>query len=56
MRFAAYQTPAGRGLAIQLPSGELRGLAESAGTFPGRLEQLIAAGREALAGAGKRLA
>lgn len=56
MRFAAYQSQAGRGLAIQLPNGELRGLPESADKFPGRLERLIAAGGDALTSAGKRLA
>lgn len=56
MRFASYQSQAGRGLALQLSNGELRGLPETASNFPGRLEQLIAAGRPALMEAGHHLA
>ena len=56
MRFATYRSPQGSGLAIALPGGEFRGINESDATFPGRLEELIAEGADALQAAGKRLA
>ncbi|MET2832621.1 fumarylacetoacetate hydrolase family protein [Mesorhizobium shangrilense] len=56
MRFAAYRSPQGSGLAIALPGGEFRGINESDATFPGRLEELIAEGPDALQAAGERLA
>lgn len=56
MRFAAYRSPQGSGLAIALPGGEFRGINESDATFPGRLEELIAEGADALQAAGERLA
>jgi 2-keto-4-pentenoate hydratase/2-oxohepta-3-ene-1,7-dioic acid hydratase in catechol pathway len=43
-------------LAIALPGGEFRGINESDATFPGRLEELIAEGADALQAAGERLA
>ncbi len=55
MRFAAYKSSQGPGLAIQLPSGEFRGIDDSDAASPGRLENLIAGGAGALASAGKRL-
>ena len=55
MRFAAYESKAGRGLAILLPNGEVRGLPDSDGNFPGRLEHLLSEGKDALATAGRRL-
>ena len=56
MRFAAYKSPRGPGLAIALPEGEFRGIDESDAMFPGRLEDLIAEGTQALQAAGERLA
>lgn len=56
MRFAAYKSPRGPGLAIALPAGEFRGIDESDAMFPGRLEELIAEGAQALQAAGERLA
>lgn len=56
MRFAAYRSPQGSGLAIALPGGEFRGINESDATFPGRLDELIAEGADALQAAGERLA
>jgi len=56
VRFAAYRSTSGRGLALHLPNGDWRGLLESEVDFPGRLEQLIGEGKKALAGAAKRLA
>jgi acylpyruvate hydrolase len=56
VRFAAYRSPQGSGLAIALPGGEFRGINESDATFPGRLEELIAEGADALQAAGERLA
>ncbi|GLS17338.1 5-oxopent-3-ene-1,2,5-tricarboxylate decarboxylase [Labrys miyagiensis] len=55
MRFAAYKSPGGAGLAIELPSGELRGLTETDAAFPGHLAQLLTADGGALQAAGKRL-
>jgi acylpyruvate hydrolase len=55
VRFATYRSPQGSGLAIALPDGEFRGIDESDARFPGRLEQLIAEGPEALQSAGRRL-
>lgn len=56
MRFAAYKSPRGPGLAIALPAGEFRGIDECDAMFPGRLEELIAEGTQALQAAGERLA
>ncbi|WP_095081100.1 fumarylacetoacetate hydrolase family protein [Mesorhizobium sophorae] len=56
MRFAVYKSPRGPGLAIALPAGEFRGIDESDAMFPGRLEELIAEGTQALQAAGERLA
>ena len=55
MRFAAYKSHGGAGLAIELPSGEFRGLTETDAAFPGHLAQLLAAGDGSLASAGQRL-
>jgi 2-keto-4-pentenoate hydratase/2-oxohepta-3-ene-1,7-dioic acid hydratase in catechol pathway len=56
VRFAAYRSKLGRGLALHLPTGEYRGLLESESGCPGRLEQVITEGKDALATAAKRLA
>ena len=56
MRFAVYKSPRGPGLAIALPAGEFRGIDASDAMFPGRLEELIAEGTQALQAAGERLA
>jgi acylpyruvate hydrolase len=55
VRFAAYKSPGGAGLAIKLPSGELRGLSETDAAFPGHLAALLSANGDALQAAGKRL-
>jgi len=55
VRFAAYRSKLGRGLALHLPTGEYRGLLESDSGFPGHLEQLIVGGKDALATAAKKL-
>jgi acylpyruvate hydrolase len=55
VRFAAYRSPQGSGLAIALPKGEFRGIDENDATFPGRLDELITEGTAALQAAGKRL-
>ncbi|TPK92337.1 fumarylacetoacetate hydrolase family protein [Mesorhizobium sp. B2-4-17] len=56
MRFAAYKSPRGPGLAIALPAGEFRGIDASDAMFPGWLDELIADGVQALHAAGGRLA
>ncbi|TPK89552.1 fumarylacetoacetate hydrolase family protein [Mesorhizobium sp. B2-4-12] len=56
MRFAAYKSPRGPGLAIALPAGEFRGIDASDAMFPGWLDGLIADGVQALHAAGGRLA
>jgi acylpyruvate hydrolase len=56
VRFAAYRSDSGTGLAVALADGSFRGLGESDPAFPGRLEPLIAGGVGALRAAGKRLA
>jgi acylpyruvate hydrolase len=56
VRFAAYRSMRGPGLAIALPDGEFRGIDESDAMFPGRLADLIAEGMPALQAAGERLA
>ena len=48
MRFAAFQSGQGHGLAVQLPTGELRGLLFGDARYPGELGTLIAAGSDAL--------
>jgi acylpyruvate hydrolase len=56
VRFAAYRSAHGTGLAASLSGGEYRGTIESDPDFPGRLDQLIRAGRGALDIAHGRLA
>lgn len=56
MRFAAYKSPRGSGLAIALPAGEFRGIDASDAMFPGWLDELIAEGGQALRAAAERLA
>jgi acylpyruvate hydrolase len=55
VRFGAYRSKLGRGLALHLPDGAIRGLLETEASFPGRLESLIAGGRDALFAAAARL-
>ncbi len=55
MRFIAYRNAEGRGLGVRTTGGELRGLGETYTSYPGHLEQLIAAGPDALAAAHVRL-
>lgn len=56
MRFAAYKSSRGPGLAIALPAGEFRGIDASDAMFPGWLDELIAEGGQALYAAGEKLA
>ncbi|WP_258585374.1 fumarylacetoacetate hydrolase family protein [Mesorhizobium sp. AR02] len=56
MRFAAYKSSRGPGLAIALPAGEFRGIDASDAMFPGWLDELIAEGTPALQAAGEKLA
>ena len=56
MRFAAYRSTRGPGLAIALPAGEFRGIDASDAMFPGWLDELIAEGGQALHAAGEKLA
>ncbi|BAV51256.1 ureidoglycolate lyase [Mesorhizobium loti] len=56
MRFAAYKSSRGPGLAIALPAGEFRGIDASDAMFPGWLAELIAEGTPALQAAGEKLA
>jgi 2-keto-4-pentenoate hydratase/2-oxohepta-3-ene-1,7-dioic acid hydratase in catechol pathway len=56
VRFAAYRTERGSGLAVASADGTYRGLADSDAGFPGSLAQLIASGGDALPGAARRLA
>ena len=56
VRFAAYKSPRGPGLAIALPAGEFRGIDASDAMFPGWLDELIAEGTPALQAAGEKLA
>jgi acylpyruvate hydrolase len=56
VRFAAYQSDKGPGLAVALADGKFRGLAESDAGFPGTLPQLVAGGDGALRAAGRQLA
>lgn len=55
MRFAAYTTQQGLGLAVAAPTGDFHGLLESDPTFPGRLEGLIVGGQSGLQAAAARL-
>ena len=55
MRFAAYRSPQGVGLALSV-DGRLRGLLANEAGYPGSLDYLIGAGRPALDAAAKRLA
>ncbi len=56
VRFAAYKSSRGPGLAIALPAGEFRGIDASDAMFPGWLDELIAEGTPALQAAGEKLA
>ena len=56
MRFAAFRTIRGAGLAVALPGGEYRGMIECDADFPGHLDQLIGSGAGALDLAHRRLA
>ena len=56
MRFAAYRSGRGEGLAVQLASGGFRGLSVIDGRYPGPLARLIEAGPEALRSAAATLA
>jgi 2-keto-4-pentenoate hydratase/2-oxohepta-3-ene-1,7-dioic acid hydratase in catechol pathway len=56
VRFAAYRSIHGKGLAVSLPGGEFRGLPETDSSFPGHLDQLIADGHAALESAARKLA
>ena len=56
MRFVSFRRGAARGLAIEDARGALRGYLAHESEFPGELWGLIAAGPEALAAAGRRLA
>ena len=55
MRFAAYRTESGVGLAAVTAKGGFHGILESDPAFPGRLESLIAGGLSRLQGAAERL-
>jgi acylpyruvate hydrolase len=55
MRFAAYTTQQGLGLAVATSTGGFHGLLESDPTFPGRLEGLIVGGQYRLQAAAARL-
>jgi 2-keto-4-pentenoate hydratase/2-oxohepta-3-ene-1,7-dioic acid hydratase in catechol pathway len=55
VRFSTYRSELGRGLALHLPDGTMRGLLETETGFPGRLEALIAGGQATLADAAGRL-
>jgi hypothetical protein len=55
VRFAAYKSNGGAGLAIELPSGEFRGLTEMDAAFPGHLGQSLLPKDPSLAAAGNRL-
>ena len=48
MRFIAYRDAGVRGLGVTTAGGDLRGVGETHPSYPGHLEQLIAAGPEAL--------
>jgi 2-keto-4-pentenoate hydratase/2-oxohepta-3-ene-1,7-dioic acid hydratase in catechol pathway len=56
VRFAAYRSGRGEGLAVQLPGGEFRGLTVLDAKYPGSLAKLIAAGADALKNAAAVLA
>jgi len=56
VRFAAYRSGRGEGLAVQLQGGEFRGLSVLDGKYPGNLAKLIATGPEALHDAAATLA
>lgn len=56
VRFAAYKSSRGPGLAIALPAGEFRGIDASDAMFPGWLDELIGEGSQALRAAGEKLA
>jgi 2-keto-4-pentenoate hydratase/2-oxohepta-3-ene-1,7-dioic acid hydratase in catechol pathway len=56
VRFAAYRSGRGEGLAVQLPGGEFRGLTVLDAKYPGSLAKLIAAGTDALKSAAAVLA
>ena len=56
MRFAAYRSGRGEGLAVQLPGGEFHGLSVHDAKYPGGLAKLIAAGGYALKDAAAVLA
>src|SRR5882757_10227505 len=55
VRFAAYKSSRGPGLAIALPAGEFRGIDASDAMFPGWLDELIDEGSQALHAAGEKL-
>src|SRR3954462_129325 len=48
VRFAAFRSGRSSGLAVQLPSGEFRGLLTGDAHYPGDLGALIAAGTSSL--------
>ena len=56
MKFVEFSQGGRRGLAVRARLGELRGRLAGEAGYPGSLHSLIAAGREALADAGKLLA
>lgn len=56
MRFAAFRSSTGSGLAVLTTTGEYRGLLASEAGFPGSLSSLIAGGQGALEAAGHTLA
>jgi 2-keto-4-pentenoate hydratase/2-oxohepta-3-ene-1,7-dioic acid hydratase in catechol pathway len=56
VRFAAYRSGRGKGLAVQLPGGEFHGLSVLDAKYPGGLAKLIAAGGDALKDAAAVLA
>jgi 2-keto-4-pentenoate hydratase/2-oxohepta-3-ene-1,7-dioic acid hydratase in catechol pathway len=55
VRFAAYRSIHGQGLAVPTPSGEFRGLPETDAGFPGHLDALVAEGKPALEAAARKL-
>ncbi len=55
MRFSAFRSGRGTGLAVQLPSGEFRGLLTGDARYPGDLGWLIAAGENSLRAAADTL-
>ncbi len=55
MRFAAFRQGGRQGLAAAMPGGAFHGLLEDDARYPGGLPDLVAAGAEALAEAGRAL-